>query len=405
MAQRGDILLERGELLAAADRLLGSARAGRGGLVVFEGEAGIGKSSLLIAAADRAADMQVSFVRPTELERSFSFGAVRRLLERLIGHISSSDRRRLARSPAAAAGNVLDGLGGSAPGDALDVSQAVLHGLFWLLADLAAVRPVVLIVDDAQWADDASMAWLTYAAARLRDVPVAALVASRPVGAADQGHLGRLVASHDDVQVLGVPALTASGVHALVERELGSELALAHGRQVVSATGGNPFLVRELLRAWRHYGVESGLVATPQLRRAVAQRLAGIGRQGTDLARAVAVLGGADVALRHATTLAALTPAQALAAADALSGSGVLEPGADLTFVHPLVREAVYDAMPPLGRAAWHAAAARLLAAAGESAEVAAAHLMSAPNGSSNGCARPPRRPWCAAHPQRRSSC
>jgi hypothetical protein len=70
--------------------------------------------------------------------------------------------------------------GSAAPGQGESVPHAVLHGLFWLLADRAADEPLLLAIDDAQWADETSMAWLRYAARRVPELPVAVLVATRP---------------------------------------------------------------------------------------------------------------------------------------------------------------------------------------------------------------------------------
>ena len=86
--------------------------------------------------------------------RSHSIGTL--LLCVLVAVAPASDRRRLLRSPAAAAAGVLDALRDEQAGEVVGVSHAVVHGLFWLLADLAATRPLLLVVDDAQWADDAS---------------------------------------------------------------------------------------------------------------------------------------------------------------------------------------------------------------------------------------------------------
>src|SRR4051794_31050933 len=126
-------LLERSEILGATHAAMSAACDGHGRGVVFEGPAGIGKSTLLAEATQQADDMQVSFARPTELERTFAFGVARRLLAPLIGALSRDEIALLRRSPGAAALTVLQGRQlEDAPRP--DASEAVLHGLFWLLA-------------------------------------------------------------------------------------------------------------------------------------------------------------------------------------------------------------------------------------------------------------------------------
>ena len=148
-------------------------------------------------------------------------------------------------------------------------------------------------------------------------------------------------------------------------------------------TGGNAFLLRELIRQLRADGIEPDAKAAVQVAalgprsvaRAVALRVARLGPAAGELARAAAVLGdGAQ--LRHAATLAGVGLAEAAAAADGLAGIGVLEPGTPLRFVHPIVRTAVHDDIPRASRGLRHAEAARLLAAEGADLDPVCAHLL-----------------------------
>ena len=107
----------------------------------------------------------------------------------------------------------------------------------------------------------------------------------------------------------------------------------------------------------------------------MALRVARLGPAVGELARAAAVLGdGAQ--LRHAATLAGVSLADAAAAADGLAGIGVFEPGTPLRFVHPIVRTAVHEDIPRVGRGLRHAEAARLQAADGADLDVVCAHLL-----------------------------
>jgi predicted ATPase len=155
-------LLERADELAAIEAVVG-----RGGVLVIEGGAGIGKTSLLAAASERAgtAGHVVMRARGSELEAGFPFGVVLQLFERRIAEAPPAALEALFAGPAAAARPLLTGQLGEAP--ARDVSFAVLHGLYWLAVNHASVRPLVIAVDDIHWADAPSLRWLAYLAARI----------------------------------------------------------------------------------------------------------------------------------------------------------------------------------------------------------------------------------------------
>ena len=137
-------LLERSEQLARIESALGEARTGHGTFLAIEGPAGIGKSALLGAARTVAADsgMRVLRARGTELERDFAFGVVRQLFEPPLAEASELERTDLLQAAAGVAAGLL-GLPGTPPGDGppssgVDPSFAILHGLYWLCANLAA---------------------------------------------------------------------------------------------------------------------------------------------------------------------------------------------------------------------------------------------------------------------------
>jgi hypothetical protein len=133
-------LLERSEILGVTRAVMVTACDGHGRGVVLEGPAGIGKTTLLAQAAEHADDMRVACARPTELERTFAYGVARRLLQPLVGALTRQELELLRHSPGAAALTVLEG-GPLEDATRSDVSQAVVHGLFWLLADAAAHDP------------------------------------------------------------------------------------------------------------------------------------------------------------------------------------------------------------------------------------------------------------------------
>ena len=156
-------LHERERELAAVEELLD----GRGRMLLFEGRAGIGKTSLLEVACSRAAELglEVLRARGSELESGFAFGVVRQLFERRLAGAGPGERAALLAGPAAAARPLLAGEPAAQP--AGGSSFAVLHGLYWLVVNLAAGGPLLLAIDDAHWADEPSLRWLAYLARRL----------------------------------------------------------------------------------------------------------------------------------------------------------------------------------------------------------------------------------------------
>ena len=166
---------------SASWRRLSSSLERGGGVLLIEGRAGIGKTSLVEVACRRAEELgcEVLRARGSELEADFAFGVVRQLFER---RLAGAERGR-ARG---AAGRARRRGAAAAPGPGrprrrpADTSFAVLHGLYWLVANLAARRPLLIAVDDAHWADEPSLRWLAYLAPRLEGLAPALLVALRP---------------------------------------------------------------------------------------------------------------------------------------------------------------------------------------------------------------------------------
>ncbi|HYF25283.1 MAG TPA: AAA family ATPase [Baekduia sp.] len=353
-------LVERDAEIAAAAGAVRDAAAGRGRVLILRGPAGIGKTALLdrVCADAAAAGARVLRARGDDVERDLDFGVARQLLVPTLGRGLETPAEGPAAAGAAALGHAPSPAGGLSPGTAA-------HGLGWLVAELAADAPLVLAVDDAQWADSSSLTWLAYLARRLGDLAVLLALGWRPGDEAGDGVLER-VAAGTGVVLLSPASLTLDGVRALTGAA-GDELVTLH-----EATGGNPFLVSELRRAG------SDPAAGAAVRSSVQRRLDRLGDAAVALARAVAVLGdGTDVGA--ASALARLELDQAAEAADALADADILARGPSLRFVHPLVREAVGAAIGDQRRAVLHRQAAQLLGERGASAGHVAAHLRRAP--------------------------
>jgi DNA-binding CsgD family transcriptional regulator len=373
-------LLERTHEIATLDHAVGAARAGTGSLVVVEGPAGIGKSRLLAAARLADPDVPALSALGSELDRASNYLVAAHLFGPAAAGASGTDRDTLFDGQARLATPLFDGRP-EADGD------DVVRGLFWMAVNLTGAgsdrrAPLVLTVDDLQWADRGSLRFVVHLAARVAELPLALVVGVRngPSPAADD--LLDAVRGQPHAVILRPAPLTTAAVAALLDRELG-EPGPAFVRACTDLTGGNPFLVGELVRALRTEGVAPADEAIGTVRalvpesvtRSVLARLAGVSEPARRLAVAVAVLGD-RTPLPRAAALAELPEPRAERAADELSGAHVLEPGDPLAFTHPLVATAVHDTVTPFALARTHRRAARLLA--GESAPVTAvaAHLL-----------------------------
>ena len=186
-------IYERDTELAAIGEDWRSARTGAGRLVIVEGPPGIGKTGLLRAARAIVArdDAQVLTARAGELERHFPFGLVHQLLDAVVYAATADERERLFGGAAELAAGLF--AREQAAGDQDAEVFPRLHGLFWLMANVAGRRPLLVMVDDAQWADDASLAFLAFLARRLEDAPILLVIATRPARAEGRDLLTQLV--------------------------------------------------------------------------------------------------------------------------------------------------------------------------------------------------------------------
>jgi DNA-binding CsgD family transcriptional regulator len=375
-AAAAEPLLERSDELARIESALADARTGRGRFVVVEGPAGIGKTALLAAARTAAAEdgMRVLRSRGTELERDFAFGVVRQLFEPVLVEASELERADLLQGAAGVAAGML-GLPGAptaspfSPG--VDPSFAILHGLYWLCANLAAVRPLCLVVDDAHCADAASLRYLAFLLTRLEELDVALVVANRPREPGTDGELLTTMTADPSADVIRLAPLTRAAVAQLLEAALGGTPHQAVVDTSLRVTRGMPFLVRELAEALREGGTRSDVETVA---RSVRLRLLRLPEHAARLARALAVLERSD--LLQAARLAGLEELEASDAAELLATAGIVDVGRPLTFVHPLVRDGIYSELSSAERVQGHRRAAQLLADLPDTRERVAQHLL-----------------------------
>jgi DNA-binding CsgD family transcriptional regulator len=383
-----DRLLERDRELERVGRILRRVEQGHGGAVLVEGPAGIGKTVLLAAGRDgaEAEGFRVLRARGAELEREFAFGVVCQLIEPVLARMSPEERAGLLEGPPAMAARVLGLLGRDEGGPAetpvaSDPSFAVLHGLYWLCANLAAEGPMALVVDDAHWADIPSLRFLAFLLPRLEELRVAVLLGARPAEAGGSQELLTALMMDPATEVITLAPLTPDGVATLLAGGLGVEPDPQFGAACWEATGGTPFLVCALVEALREDGIAPDVasaskvqnIATANLGRWATLRLGRLGPDAARLARAVAVLEWAEP--DQAARLAGLAVSDAARAADLLVRAGVLDETA-LGFAHPLLRAAVYRDITVPDRADAHRRASKLLAEAHASPDRLAEHLL-----------------------------
>jgi len=382
--ETAETLLERELELASLSDALHAAEGGRGNVVLVEAPAGLGKTSLLRAVAESASEggFRCLRARAGELERDFAYGCVRQLLEPVVARAESADRERLFGGAAALAQPLF------APTDdcarpASDGAFSMLHGLYWLLNNIADEGPVALFVDDLHWSDTESLRFLDYLAPRLDGLAVAVIATSRP-GEGDTGAIARLAAA-PEASVVGPRPLSTEATMTLCERRLGADVPPAFAAACREATGGNPFFLEALLREARERGFPTDAGGAERVRgigpaavaQAVLLRLEGRPSAARALVQAAAVLGD-GAAPAEAARLAELGEAEAAEAADLLAALGILTAAEGLEFAHPIVREAVYSEIGPRERARAHARAALILAETAAPDERVAAQVVEA---------------------------
>jgi DNA-binding CsgD family transcriptional regulator len=379
-AARSSLLERERELEVLRDAVAGVA-AGRPGLIAIEGPAGIGKTRLLAEARRLAEDAgaRVLVARAGELEQELVFGVVRQLFEQ---ELRARDSAALGGA-AETAREVFDWSGGEAQDDA---SFAILHGLYWLTVNLAGDQPLVIAVDDLHWCDVPSLRYLGYLVRRLEGLGVTLMCTLRSQeGRAWAALLGEVV--DDPLAVVLHPGpLSVDGTRRLVTERLRGDAHEVFSTACHTATGGNPLLLGELLKALNAEGVRAdaghvdavAALGPRALSRAVLVRLARLPADAPRVASAAAVLGD-EAELSLVAQLAGLEQDAAAVATSALVAAEILSDQPAITFMHPLVGAAVYEDIPVHERSLAHERAARLLHERGYPEGVVAVHLALAP--------------------------
>jgi DNA-binding CsgD family transcriptional regulator len=335
-------LLGRRSECAALDALLQGVRDGRSAVLVVRGEAGMGKTALLDYTAESASDLRVVRAVGVESEMELPFAALHQLSGPMLDRLE-----RLPSPQRDALGTAFGLRAGPAP-DRFLVGLAVLS----LLSEIAGQRPLVCVVDDAQWLDQASAQALAFAARRLVAEPVLVVFAAR----------------EPSTELRGLPELVVQGLRDADARELlGSVVRWPLDERVrdriVAETRGNPLALLELPRGRSPAELAGGfgLPDVPPLSarlEATFLRRVEILPEETRLLLLVAAaepVGDPALVWRAARRLGL-----GIEADDSAGAAGLLEIGGRVVFRHPLVRSAVYRAAPVPQRQKVHAALAEV---------------------------------------------
>ncbi|MEY9952838.1 AAA family ATPase [Leifsonia sp. EB34] len=351
--ERGGLRGRRGET-GQLERLLDEAIAGRSGVLVLRGEAGVGKSALLDDVVRRATGFAVVRACGVESEVQLAYSVVQQIGARfpdLVAHLPEPQQLALGTASGTRIGP---------PPDRFLVGLAVLG----LLAEVAEARPVLCVVDDAQWADSASVLTLSFVARRLAAERVVMVFAVRETPPGE----GEAATGEDDV-LEGLPTLRLHGLadpdaQALLDAATAGPLDDRVRRRIIAEARGNPLALLELPRDFDAAGLAFGLgpgdvgALTSRIERGFALR---VGRL-PDGTRRLLLIAAADPAgdvalLRRAAELLGIP----LAAAGPAQDAGLLELGAQVRFRHPLMRSAVYRAASAAERRAAHRALAEAI--------------------------------------------
>jgi DNA-binding CsgD family transcriptional regulator len=336
------MLLDRRSERAVLDRLLQGARDGRSGALVIRGAPGVGKTALLEYAIQSASDLQVVHVVGTESEMELAFAALHQLCMPMLDRLE-----RLPYPQRDALGTAFGLAAGHAP-DRFLVGLATLS----LLSEFAEDRPLLCVVDDAQWLDGASTLTLAFVARRLLAESVAIVFAVREPPRR-QGLEG--------LANLPLEGLGEEDARALLAAAVPGPLDDRVRDRIVAETRGNPLALLELPRGKSApqlaggFDVPAAADLPGQLERHYLERIRALpdATQRLLLLAAAEPLGDAALLLRAAANVGIGASALAPAKEDAL-----LEVGRAVRFRHSLVRSAAYRAASPEDRRAVHQALA-----------------------------------------------
>lgn len=372
------VLLGRAAVLDRADALLAGLRQGRGGLLWVRGEAGIGKTSVLLEVGERARASGATVLRGAAADEATAAPAFW-LWTQVLRQAAVGDPQALLAlgGPRAhRAADLLERAGQPAEPDGAVNRFPLFDGVEAVVDGLAAEFPVVLLLDDLHWADPGSLHLLRFLLPGLAVRPVLVVGGWRdhevPPGSVRDVLAGEIAAAGESWPLTG---LAASDVTELVAATGGQRIGPDEAATIAARTAGNPLFVSEMARLAAARGAAVSEMVPDSAQGTIRRRVARLPQPAQRVLTAAAVL-GQDVSLEAVGTLVELAGPDLAVAVDALVASGLADQTGDrLTLSHALVRDAVHGAVPAARRRELHVAAAGL---AGLSAAEVAGHLVRA---------------------------
>jgi AAA ATPase domain len=336
-------LIGRERLLGRLGSQLERVRAGQRSTVLVAGEAGIGKTSLVRVATTAAAEWgaRIAWGTCIDLEGAPGYWPWSQALDGLVRSADPSAPGRMLGDDIELLASIIPSLAAGPLGPTSERHRLLLMDATRRFLDSAAADgPLIIVLDDLQWADESTLTLLDFVARAPQSAPVGmiGLYRNDELGPASRRQLGDLLTRAEHIQVDG---LGHDGVRQLVERSIGSPVDAATAHAIHRRTGGHPFFVRELALFASHEGSAEAQIPSAVLD-AIERRVARLSEPTIAVLEAAA-LTGLDVQLDVAASVLGRTPPEVEAACAEAIGAGLLTAtGAGCArFSHDLLRETV----------------------------------------------------------------
>ncbi|WP_031170323.1 helix-turn-helix transcriptional regulator [Streptosporangium roseum] len=368
-------LVERDEALASLEGLLANAVMGKGRVALVSGTVATGKSELLHSFAEQALELGALPVTATgsRVERDLPLGVLRQLIQD--SPLVAEERERAMALLDEGARTVTPSGSQAEPLDHVDAQ--IVHALCTLLLELSERYPLMIVVDDVQHADRASLLCLSYLSRRVRFARIVAVFSHSDHGWSSETFFQTELLRQPHCRRIQLAPLSRAGVMSLVARRVGKEAAERFSEDWYAVSGGNPLLAGALVDDYEDFLHASGgetpaeLVVGDRYGQAVLSCLRRGEPQMLRVARGLAILGGPD----SLAQLLGVGPASVIRALHFLTVAGLLALG---RFRHEAARTAVLAEVDSGEWADLHRRAAELAHEGGASTTTVADHLLQA---------------------------